>query len=242
MNKIASFFKTLFSSKSPNKSFEKHPQRNQHFEVGNWVYLRRSHNVGCAAGRGYWAIEVYNKNYPNWGWRIISPKFFTSDTDSVDYQSAFYVDRILFSDEDENRSRKRILLLESLQRNCAANNVDWFFWYVEHVLREFAAMKVKDENKVEISCVTQVTDMGDEFFDAIYATKKELGLDTSSGYMQKFQHSGAGADVMKEVYVIDGTSRFKHIGSSAKNMLEIHWTFNLDDIRLETGINTKQEK
>lgn len=242
MQKIVSFFKNLFAFKTSNKPSAKHPRFKRHFDVANGVLLRRSHNVGCVAGSGFWTIDVYNIHHPKLGWRTISPKFFTSDTDSGEYQSAFFLDRILFSDEDENRSRKRILLLESLQRNCADNHVDWVFWYVLHVLSEFAGMKVKDENKVEISCVTQVTDMGDEFFDAIYATKKELGLDTSSGYMQKFQHSGAGADVMKEVYVIDGTSRFKHIGSSAKNMLEIHWTFNLDDIRLETGINTKQEK
>ena len=241
MQKIVSFFKNLFSRKTLNETSAKQPRQKKHFDVGNGVLLRRSHTYGCVVGSGFWTIDVYNTHHPKLGWRTISPKFFTSDTDSGDYQSAFYIDRILFSDEDENRSRKRILLLESLQRNCAANNVDWLFWYVAHVLSEFAGMKVKDENKVEISCVTQVTDMGDEIFDAIYATKKELGLDASSGYMQKFQHSGEGAEALKEVYEMDGTSRFKHIGSSAKNMLEIHWTFNLDDIKLETGINTKQE-
>lgn len=244
MEKIKAFFKSLFRiAKKPNPPAlqnEDDSDGAQHrtLPICDGAIVRLSTYCGPEVGKVYHCAEVRNYSFPELGWRPVSPRF--RDSKCGTFVGKDEANRHLFFNilkGTDERAAKRVALLESLQRNCEEQGIDWFFWYVAHVLTEFASFSVADESKVEISCVTQVDDMGDEYFDAVYSTKKELGLDTSTGYIQKYQHVDNMPELRNQIFNTEG--KYKHIGSSARNMLEIHWTFNIDDIKL--GTETKEE-
>ena len=186
----------------------------------------------------YTCVQMFNPNLPQWGWRDISPRYreFTS-CESCQSRARSFLNNVLLQNAEEIGA-KRILFLECLQRHCAENHIDWFFFHVLSMMEYFSTCFVKDRSVVEICVCHQMADMGDEFFNMAYSVGKELGLKPINDI---FNMSILAQPLTQEEYTERGYDQFSkgglthrrllHVGSDVQGLMQVHWIVDLKDVK-----------
>ena len=228
------FLERLFGGKKPEVPSEKQ----SHSGVAVAVNLRLHIAKRIQDGNPYTQVEIFNCNCPEYGWRGISPKFYQHHTDENIESLANRFLRGVLLQGDELIAVRRIVFLECLQRHCEREHCSWFFWYVLSMVKYFSSCYVKDESKIEICVDHQLADEGDEFFDMAYSVCEELRLgEVSEAFSMKMLDATASAESRgMDNGAPNGHERFLHIGSDTKDLMRIHWTIDLDKIKVTNMI------
>ena len=229
----------LFRSKrtAPNPECEPAPMKFLGISEGSRRVHLSVHNV-CGTNGAYAVATIFNPDFPGYGWREISPRFyaFQSVEDKVFRANSFLKSVLLYG--NDVIAARRVIFLECLQRHCAENHVEWFFQYVVGMFRYFSTCFVKDDSRIEICINHQLADMGDEFFNMAYGVTKELGLKPVNDLfnMTCLDTFPKDAEIASRGYDNGGKNghrRFLHVGSDIKGLLQVHWVINLNDIKFK---------
>ena len=224
------FLERFFGGKKPEVPSEKQSHGGVAVAVNLRLRIAKRIQDGCS----YAVVEIFNYNKQEYGWRDISPRFYSQHSDeSIESRANHFLKGCLLQGSDILATR-RVVFLECLQRECERNQCLWFFWYVLSMFKYFSTCYVKDESKIEICVDHQLDDIGDEFFNMAYSVCKELNIGEYNDIFS-MRLTGTGVPPQergKDNSAPNGHERFLHVGSDIKNRLSIHWAVDLDRIKI----------
>ena len=158
--------------------------------VTNFLLLRLIEKGNTENRR--WIVQVCNSRRDT-GWRDFSSPF------KEQCLAEGFVRGFL--NPYEEIGKETVVFLESLMHYAEDEGVQSLFTYVRDMMYYFYRCPVFDRNKVSVQFISQMDDMGDEYFNCVYGVKKELGLQDSDFDMQYTQFAATDCKAAKDVSV-----------------------------------------
>lgn len=137
--------------------------------------------------------------------------------------------------------QKTAKLLYVLKAEAEQENVQWLYEYVLSMIDYYSSAYVKDRSILEVKIAVQIDDMGDEIFNCLYSTEKELfgkkvQQEPFMDWAEKDETFGKydSQQGFEPLFIEEAQTQhqrqFSHIGSNIKNLLAVHWKVNINDI------------
>lgn len=167
-----------------------------------------------------WVVQVCHKKRRNNRWRDFSAPF------KSESEATGFINSILR--HDEMLGKKVFVFLESLMHYAEDEGVESLFAYVRDMIAYFYRCFVENRCKVTIQFVSQMDDMGDEYFDCVHCVNKELGLQNSNFRMQMTTFSEPDCVSGKNPQ----TNAYLSTGSNCHVPLRLFWEVDLEKVRL----------
>lgn len=220
------------TSKTPSGLYE-----DRIIKVSDRLSLMLSHVVGFDGE--YYCVKIKNSaigKCPHWD--FFSPRFSEYD------DALFYLKGFLMPHND--LGKRRITFLESLMRNARQNHVESLYYYVRDMMVYFDDCLVEKKWIVEVLFSSQMTDLGDEYFDCLYSVNREIfGKpcsidDVSDDFNFYFKIDSTGnrnPEIGKVLSKLDDGSGiwiFENIGSNHKTPLKIYIKLDLNGVVVDT--------
>ena len=238
MFKLFNWFgnKSTNVTKSTNKD-AKTTEQKKYLKATPWLRLQIAHSIGLTGE--YYVVQILNTALKNPHWEEFSPRFETEN------EAYYYIECTLMPHNDIGK--RRIAFLESLQRNSRREHVESLYYYTSDMFHYFERCPVIDRENVEIQFVSQMDDMGDEYFNCIYEVKKELfkNKDIGDDFKMEYKPIYGGKEIswpligMVMAKYKDGRDygnehrHYTHIGSNHQNPLRVYLKLNLNNIEVD---------